>query len=408
MKKYVIFILSLSFTLLTCNSSQKSEWTNTWQCQVYPSEHEITQDPEIGTKVIFVTTDSSKDVNLYFDLNCWAADLSMVVFYSNRTGRNELFGYLSKTGEIVRLQPANQSSAGNATVDYQTKDIYVVRDNTACQWHFDIKLSNDPNQRSKVTVKERKIVSAPEGTSFFMGFTESADGKYLSAGLNYTDSNQKDIISIDIRSGEIKKLLTRNDISHVQFSKYNPNLLRFSHHPYRMWYIDIRKPGVAHKLHLQEPGELVTHEDWWVNDQMTFCGGYRQEHSHVKIVDIHTQVTRILGAGSWWEGGTPEELSRYNWWHASGSRDGRWIAADNWHGEIAIIDARTSHLRWLTKGHRIYGNVAVEHPHVGWAPDSKSVEFTSHKRGNPDVCIAYLPEAWYDPFVKESSSGENQ
>jgi hypothetical protein len=60
----------------------------------------------------------------------------------------------------------------------------------------------------------------------------------------------------------------------------------------------------------------------------------------------------------------------------------------------------TSHLRVLTKNHRIYGG--GDHPHVGWAPDSKSVEFTSHKRGNPDVCILYLPpDEWNTSYMEK-------
>lgn len=31
----------------------------------------------------------------------------------------------------------------------------------------------------------------------------------------------------------------------------------------------------------------------------------------------------------------------------------------------------------------------VEHPNVCWAPDSKSVEFISHKRLNADMMIGY-------------------
>jgi len=106
-----------------------------------------------------------------------------------------------------------------------------------------------------------------------------------------------------------------------------------------MWVVDTRKPGEATKIHLQEPGELVTHEDWWIDDQLTFCGGYLKEESHVKLVSIHDQKTRIIGLGAWWEGGTPAELSKYNWWHASGARDSSWVVTDNWHGQIAVIDA---------------------------------------------------------------------
>ncbi len=397
----IIFWLMLGLGF-GCAGNATIEWQKNWYCQVFPPEHEITTDPETGAKVIFVTTNSSKDVNLYFDLNCWFNDLSMMVFYSDRFGRNELMGYLSQTGELVRLQKPEDEIAGNVTVDYQSRNIYVVRNNTIYQWQIEMNFSATANARSVVSVKERKIATAPEGTSFFMGLTESADGKYLSTGLSYQNKEEQDILAVNIRSGEIKTLLSGwKKISHVQFNKYNVNLLRFSHSPHRMWYIDIRQPGVAHKLHLQELGELVTHEDWWVNDQMTFCGGYLPEESHVKIIDLKTQTTRILGAGAWWKEGTPFELSQYNWWHASGARDGRWIATDNWHGHIAIIDERTSHLRLLTTWHRPYGNVGVEHPHVGWAPDSKSVEFTSHKRGNADVCMAFLPERWQEPFIEK-------
>ncbi len=396
-----MWILAISFMLGFHSSSSQSQRTDAWECEVYPPEHEVTQDSVTGAKVIFVTSDSSRDVNLYFDLNSWFADLSMLAFYSERNGRFELFGYLPETGEIVRLQPAQKPFMGWATLDYQTHDIYVVRDNTICQWHVSSDLSQDKNVRSKVSIKERKIAQAPGGTSFFMGPTESADGKYLSVGLKYANSDRQDIIAVDIQTGKIQTLLTQSPshISHVQFSKYNPYFLRFSQTPHRMWMIDIRKPGEAKKIHPQEPGEMVTHEDWWVNDQMTFCAGYEDGESHVKVVDIHTNITRIIGAGNKWLKGSKADIAAQTWWHASGSRDGRWVTADNWHGHIAIIDARTSHLRYLTMGHRTYGR--GDHPHVGWAPDSKSVEFTSNKRGNSDVCIAYLPEEWDNLFVKE-------
>jgi len=395
-----LFIL-LPAVFLSCEKEQEMNWQHSWECRVLPPEQMIGQDEESGARIVFVTTNPAKDLNLYFDLNCWTADLSLLVFTSDRNGRSELFGYLPKTGELVQLQEPDKSLAVNATVDFSTHDIYVVRDNIAYQWRVDIQYDEHDGQRSRVSIRERQITPAPEGCKFFMGFTQSADGRALSAGLIYTNSDKQDIVSIDIASGALKTLYTGKGISHVQFNKYNNNYLRFSGSPHRMWFIDMRQPGVAHKLHLQESDELVTHEDWWVNDQMTFCGAYRKEESHVKVIDLATQTTRIIGAGSWWPDKSPVELSACNWWHASGSRDGRWVAADNWHGDIAIIDGRTSHLRILTKNHRQYGDVAIEHPHVGWAPDSKSVEFTSHKRGNADLCVVFLPDDWNNPFMEE-------
>ncbi len=47
--------------------------------------------------------------------------------------------------------------------------------------------------------------------------------------------------------------------------------------------------------------------------------------------------------------------AKRNWWHASGSPDGRWVAADNWHGDIMLFDGKTSRPQLLTTGHRTYG-----------------------------------------------------
>ena len=139
MKKTVVILMVIcNVILFSCQTKQDIVWENQWECEVLPPEHQVMHDSATGAKLVFATTSTSKDVNFYFDLNCWTADLSLLAFTSDRTGRTEIFGYLARTGEIVRLQPADQSPAGNATVDYETHDIYCVRNNIAYQWHFDI------------------------------------------------------------------------------------------------------------------------------------------------------------------------------------------------------------------------------------------------------------------------------
>ncbi len=412
----VILIVISIFILLTtgCKSSTEKielDYDSEWEAELYPAEHKIITDTTSGTKLIYVTTNNSDDINLYFDYNCWFNDLSAMFFISKRNGANELFAYVPKTGELICTNPREQkNNYWFATVDFETHDLYVRDNNSIYNWNITIDFNKDSTKVNNVKVKERIIASSPDGTKFVSALSQSADRKYLSASINYNDDKRhKEILAVDINSGKFEKLMsfqTDTAITHIQFNKYNSNLLRFSRDIprnigiHRIWIVDIRRPGEAQKIHLQEPQESVTHEDWWVNDQLTFCSGYRTDQYHVKVINIHDQVARIIGAGSWWESGTPKELAEYNWWHASGSRDGKWVAADNWYGHIAIIDGRTSHLRLLTKNHRTYGKGT--HPHVGWAPDSKSVEFTSHSRGNPDVCIAYLPlDKWEFPFMEK-------
>ncbi|MCC6489202.1 MAG: hypothetical protein IT364_17005, partial [Candidatus Hydrogenedentes bacterium] len=69
-----------------------------------------------------------------------------------------------------------------------------------------------------------------------------------------------------------------------------------------------------------------------------------------------------------------------------------WVVADNWHGDITVFEAKTTRPHIVTSGHRTYGS--GDHPHVGWDRLSKQVIFASHMQGNPDVCVATIPEAW--------------
>ena len=409
----LIFLAAIAWTISSPVSAKQPinlQWTDPWKGHIYPPEHKILTDSVSGAKIIFVTTDPAKDINLYFDLNCWFGDQSCLFFTSNRRGKTELFGYVPKTGELLCFSPDNgDKKYWFGTVDFKSHDVYMTAPNTILTWHIDIRFNSDSSKVTEVNVKERTVAKAPEGKSYVTELSQSADCRFLSvATVTHNQPQHKEITAVDILTGKHIVLCSVDDpypISHLQFSKYNKHLIRFSHDSPtvkglpRMWIFDDRKPGEVIKVHQQEPGELVTHEDWWVNDQLTFCGGYVKEESDVKLINIHDQQTRIIGKGSMWEGGTPFELSKYNWWHASGARNGKWVATDNWHGRIAIIDIRTSHLRLLTTNHRTYGK--GEHPHVAWAPDSKSVEFTSNRYGNPDVVIAYLPLAqWEDPFSK--------
>jgi hypothetical protein len=408
----ILTALIVSFLGFGCSKTSQKQpelnWTEEWQGRIYPPEHEIITDSVSGAKLIFATTNPAKDLNFYFDWNCWFRDQSCMFFTSDRNGKTELFGYVPKTGELICFSPENkEKNYWFGFVDFDSHDVYVSGNNSLINWNIDIQFNSDSTKVTGVTVKERTISKAADGKNYFGALSQSADRKFLSAAVSPVDNPvHKEIVAVDIQTGDSKLLYSMDDtipLTHIQFSKYNPFLLRFAHDGpklpgvHRMWVVDTRKAGEASKIHLQEPGELVTHEDWWIDDQLTFCGGYEKEESHVKLVSIHDQKTRIIGAGAWWEGGTPFELSQYNWWHASGAREGKWVATDNWHGHIAVIDMRTSHLRLLTKNHRVYGK--GDHPHVGWAPDSKSVEFTSHKRGNPDVVIGFLPlEKWKNPF----------
>jgi hypothetical protein len=371
-----------------------------WQCEILPTERRIEIDSKSGAEITFVTTSESKDTNLYFHDRCWLPGGEIMLFNSDRTGREEIFGYVATTGELIRFNRENDPAAKFPLASKYNSGVYVVKGNSIFTWEIDYHLDN----KTIVKVVEKKLCDYPEGSVHLHGLNENSDGTLLSFG--YLLNELYHIAVVNLKTG-ISEVIAKVDyqVQHIQFSSNRPDLLSYARSygsdtapldvdevPHaRIWFLNVNTKTPLPAFY-QAPGELVTHECWWVNDQITFIGGHRKEEGHVKVLDLKTNEIRIVGAGAWVENVAAKELSKVNWWHAAGSPDGRWIVADNWHGNIAIFDAENTRMRLLTTGHRIYGSGA--HPHAGWDLRGESVEFTSNKLGNPDVCVVSIPTEW--------------
>ena len=368
-----------------------------YMLEVFPAEHRVVEDPDSGALLRYLTTDPAQDTNLYFHDRSWLEDGSLILFHSEREAGG-LMGYLTETGELVRLHTP-KGGLLRPTAAKQGTRVYALRERDVLELTLSIETSKAPKENpSEVRMEERLICTLPE-YSQICTLNESCDGKFVSIGMTGTQEGDLPTIYVaDVASGALRKVCEiegNTFASHVQWSQETPYLLSYAgEDARRLWVVDIRD-GSQKQIYTQWPGELVTHDSWWVNDQIVFFGGVHPkptEDAHVKVLNWKTGEVRIIGAGAWWEDATPEKISRRNWWHGAGSMDGRWIAADNWHGDIMLFEVKTTRPRLLTRDHRTYGSGA--HPHVGWSRDGKSVIFTSHKLGNPNVCVATIPDAW--------------
>jgi len=325
-----------------------------------------------------------------------------MLFLSDRFGRTEVMGYLVDTGELLRLNQADAPAAEAVAVSCKGDRLFVSKEHAICKWQLDI--AAKPQIAARVT--ETKLTEIPPEMQDRSFLVENSDGSLLA--FRYRIADAYFIGFCDVATGRLlppAKLDFRPD--HLQFHWTRPDLLAFCcvydsdvaprdpnvpRHA-RFWFMNVNT-RVPLPAFYQVPGEIVTHECWWVHDQMTFVGGHHhegnREEGNVKVFDLKTGEIRIIGAGAWMEDATAYQLSQVNWWHASGSPDGKWVAADNWHGIIALFNAKTTEKKILTSGHRTYGG--GQHLHVGWDLTGERVEFTSNKLGNPDVCIAVLPE----------------
>ena len=388
----------------------------TWECPLLPAEHRVERDARTGLAYTFVTTHPTADTNLYFHERAWLPDESLLFFESQRPGAGGPLAYLPGTGDLVRLGRPDGPGGGCITASGHGPRLYLVRGRAILEWTIDVGGLERVPPAPAVTVAERQIATLPEGTIPLSALTENSDGRLLALALRDPEGASR-ILAVDRETGDMACGSTLAwPVSHLQFSWTDPHRLLFARtyqggdraplEPAdpprsRLWCLDLGG-SPARPLYDQRPGELVTHECWWVGGTLTFCGGHRPEESHVKLLDPGTGIARIVGAGTWWEEATPAALARRNWWHAAGDRQGRWIAADNWYGDIVLFDARTGEEFLLTSDHRTYGSGA--HPHVGWSPSGRYLVFGSNRNGNPDVCLIAVPEqgrALFRPRAEE-------
>jgi hypothetical protein len=276
----------------------------------------------------------------------------------------------------------------------------ALRDNCLIEITLDAILSTDPAKtRSKVTAHERVLGVIPD-QSGGLELSENCESRVAAVGGVWKDTGAPGIVLVDETTGNVKKLCGIDDSigynGHLQWSHTDPNIISFAGRVARLWVVDARD-GKQKNVYKEAEGELVTHESWWVNDQLIFCGGTHPmptEDSHVKVLDTHTGSVRVIGTGSWWQGATPEQLAKVNWWHSDGSDDGRWVVADNWYGDIMLFEGKTTRPHLLTGGHRTYGH--GDHPHVGFDRACRQVVFTSGLLGNANVCVATIPKDWQE------------
>ncbi len=424
-RSFMIIVLTITALYGTLAAEN---WSKPYPLTVLPPESRSIIDLETGTRLLFLTSHPAQDINLYYHQRCWLSDSKAVLFYSNRPSGG-LMACLENSGELVRLTGADGKALTGATASVHRNTVYAVCDNSVVEMELKIKVSKTTVAHGRIRVITRLAPTIHKEYTL----NESCDGKHLAYGtMGFGERGGPALFIIDLDTGEQRRLVSlppeHGPLYHVQWSRTNPHLLSLSSamEPYkfragprtastgptdyaarcqRLWVVDIRD-GVVRNIYQAVENELVTHAVWWINDTILFTGSVQgagqDDWSHIKVLDVLRGDTRIIGAGSWWPGGTPQEYSRRNWWHPSGSDNGDWVVADNWHGDIMLFEGRTSRQHPLTLNHRTYGG--GDHPHPSFDRQGKQVIFTSHKLGSADVCVAAIPASLQE-LVNSNTDG---
>lgn len=266
--------------LLTALSASSA----TWDCEILPSEQRVEVDPRSGAKVIFATTHPGSDSNFYFHERCFLWNNRLLLFTSDRFGRSEVMGYLLDTGELVRLVRAQDSPVGSRVASIRGDRLYAVKGNTILEWVLEVAVA----PRTAVRVTERRVAEFPEGAQQRSSLDESCDGTWLTFLYRLGDEHW-----VGCCESGTGRLLPPTRIpfkpDHLQFHHQRPDVISVSR-TYdtggdwgpldpaeppraRIWTLNLDTRQVVPAF-FQAPGELATHECWWVNDLMTFVGGF--------------------------------------------------------------------------------------------------------------------------------------
>jgi hypothetical protein len=364
--------------------------------RVFPAEHRKMTDPATGAELTFLTTNPAHDQSLYYEQRSWLSDSSLILFHSSRP-EGGLMGYLTATGELVRLMTPT-GALGGPTAARDRPSVFALRGREVVELALEIRAGHP----SRVSARERVIARIPdEWGGANTALTESCDGALLAVGVGGRGAGNPGldgrVAVIEVATGKVweaARVPGQQFGGHVVFSRTEPTLLSFGKAGVWISVVDARTRARVFE-HRQVAGEFATHHCWWRDYTITFCGGWHpqpKEDADVKVLDIRDGTVRILGKGSWWPQASSAELARWNWWHSAGHENGRWVAADNWHGDIGIFHGKTTRTYILTKDHRTYGRGT--HPEVGWDRRGEQVVFSSHKLGSVDVCVATIPSQW--------------
>lgn len=242
----------------------------------------------------------------------------------------------------------------------------------------------------------------------------TADGRSVVDSRNTDPSEQREaarqrfaaagqgpggIRRIDLQTGAATTVIDLAiRMGHVQTNPWVPGEIIYCHEttgdaPQRMW--TVRGDGTGNRpLYVETPDEWITHETVSAPDEVMFniMGHlpYLREHpTGVAVINLRTNSMKLLGQ-------VDENLGEGrlgSFWHCNGSPDGRWAVADNFSGNVTLIDRRDGRQILLTTDHKM----KPDHTHPIFSPDSKRVAIQSGQLTDGkslDLMVIAIPANW--------------
>jgi len=326
------------------------------------------QDPLSGVTIRQITNGDHNNQPVYFTHPTWSPDCEWLLFLSDSAGSGALWAWHYHSGELVQVSQAGSSWGP-----------FSRHSNSVYYFHHGVLQATDVE-----TLKTREICRVPERSGAPAGIpSESADGT-LVAFQTQTADGQYGLVYGELATGKVECFFRwHRRPGHVQCSPVEPALVMFCDESrsdgavkQRMWLIRTDGTGL-HPPHLQQPGELITHESW-----LGFTGDILYCYWPVSL-------RRVSADGS-----GDREVARLNAWHAAASPDGAFAVADtNWPDRgLQLVDVASGKVVTLCASGDCADAPTKVHPHPSFSPDGRRIAFASCRGGRSQVCV--VEEDW--------------
>lgn len=329
------------------------------------------KDPKSGLEILEIEPPGAGTTNLYYHFSNFTADNSNIIFAATVDGAGQIFRYEMATGKTVQITSGTGvGAAGACPHPSNPRLLYYPRGHAIEE--IDIP-----------TGKVRRIGELPLPAVGGPGQpTLSHDLKSLAMVRQKDDANWE-VGLMDLATGAWRAVTTVGfRVGHVQHHPKEPLIFYVwetgGYAPQRTWVVNA--DGTANrpfyyttdpKLWVTPLKEWVTHESW-----IPSTGGITMIMDKIGIV-----VADKSGKGRILPG---------NYWHVRADDSGRLLVADDFDGNLWLIETETDNRRLLASGLR--QSVRAVHAHASFDHSGRYVLFNTG-RTRQTIAVVDLAKA---------------
>lgn len=326
------------------------------------------RDPKSGLEIVEIAPPGTGTTNLYYHFSNFTADDSNIIFgAAGADGQAQVYRYEVATGKTQVVTSGAGVAASNACPHPKNARLLLYPRGRAVE-EIDI-----------FTGKVRRIGELPEPSIGGPGQpTFSHDMKSI-AGVRKRDAANWEVGLMDLATGAWRTVASVGfQVGHVQHHPSEPLIFYVwetgGYAPQRTWVVNA--DGTANR-----PFYYTTDRQKWV----TPLKEWMTHESWVPRTGDMTLIMDKVGIVIADRSGQGKRLLPGNYWHVRASEDGRYLLADDFDGNLFLIETATDSRRLIASGLR--DTVRAVHAHASFDRSGKRVLFNT---GRTRQTVGYI------------------